>query len=100
MSQRWNFLVNGVEVETLINPSFQMRHYFEEERHDGRGEMPHLCSFGCIVFDPQGLMATLQAEARAIWDAGPPSLSARERWQFRYHAADFFRDLADREQRP
>jgi hypothetical protein len=93
--KRWNFLINGVEVETLINPPFQMQHYFEEERRDGRGVMPHMCSCGCIVFDPQGLMATLQAEARAIWGAGPPPLSDRERWQFRYHAADFFRDLAD-----
>jgi len=40
-------------------------------------------------------MAILQAEARAVWDAGPPHLSNRERWQFRYHAADLLRDLAD-----
>ena len=93
--KRWNFVIGGVEVETLINPPFQMRRYFEEERHDGRGLMPHLCSTGNIVFDPQGLMATLQAEARAVWDAGPPPLSDRERWQFRYQAADALRDLAD-----
>jgi hypothetical protein len=93
--KRWNFVVGGVEVETLINPPFQMRRYFEEERRDGRGVMPHLCSSGCILFDPQGLMATLQTEARAVWDAGPPPLSDRERWQFRYHAADALRDLAD-----
>jgi hypothetical protein len=93
--RRWNFVVDGVEVETFINPPFQMRRYFEEERRDGRGVMPHLCSTGRIVFDPQGLMATLQAEARAVWDAGPPPLSDRERWQFRYFAADSLRDLAD-----
>lgn len=93
--KRWNFVIGGVEVETLINPPFQMRRYFEEERQDGRGVMPHLCSTGRIHFDPQGLMATLQAEARAVWDAGPPPLSDRERWQFRYHTADVLRDLAD-----
>jgi predicted nucleotidyltransferase len=93
--KRWNFVIGGVEVETLINPPFQMRRYFEEERRDGRGVMPHLCSTGRILFDPQGLMATLQAEARAVWDAGPPPLSDRERWQFRYLAADALRDLAD-----
>jgi predicted nucleotidyltransferase len=92
--KRWNFVIDGVEVETLINPPFQMRLYFEEERSDGRGVMPHLCSTGHILFDPQGLMATLQAEARAVWDAGPPPLSDRERWQFRYYAADALRDLA------
>jgi predicted nucleotidyltransferase len=93
--KRWNFAIGGVEVETLINPPFQMRRYFEEERNDGRGVMPHLCSTGQIIFDPQGLMATLQSEARAVWDAGPPPLSDRERWQFRYYAADTLRDLAD-----
>ena len=93
--KRWNFAIGGVEIEALINPPFQMRRYFEEERLDGRGVMPHLCSTGRILFDPQGLMATLQAEARAVWDAGPPPLSDRERWQFRYHAADALRDLAD-----
>jgi predicted nucleotidyltransferase len=93
--KRRNFVVGGVEVETLINPPFQIRRYFEEERQDGRGVMPHLCSTGHILFDPQGLMATLQAEARAVWDAGPPPLSDPERWQFRYHAADMLRDLAD-----
>jgi predicted nucleotidyltransferase len=93
--KRWNFVIEGVEVETLINPPFQMRRYFDEQRNDGRGLMPHLCSTGYVVFDPQGLMAILQAEATAIWKAGPPPLSERERWQFRYHAADALRDLAD-----
>jgi len=93
--KRWNFVIDGVEVETLINPPFQMRRYFEEERRDGRGVMPHLCSTAQIIFDPQGLMATLQAEARAVWDAGPPPLLERDRWQFRYYAADALRDLAD-----
>jgi hypothetical protein len=93
--RRWNFLIGGVEVETFINPAFQMRRYFETERDDGRGLMPHLCSSGQIVYDPRGVMAELQAEARAIWNAGPPPLSDRERQQFRYYAADFFRDNAD-----
>ena len=93
--RRWNFVIDGVEVETLINPPFQMRRYFVDERKDGRGLMPHLCSTGRIVFDPQGLMAALQAEANAIWQAGPPPLSDRERWMYRYHAADALRDLAD-----
>src|SRR5438132_11573024 len=76
--KRWNFVIGGVEVETLINPPFQMRRYFEEERQDGRGVMTHLCRTGRILFDPRGLMATLQVEARAVWDAGPPPLSDRE----------------------
>lgn len=93
--KRWNFLIEGVEVETLINPAFQIRRYFEDEQKDGRGLMPHLCSTGRIVLDTQGLMAGLQAEATSIWQGGPPPLSERERWQFRYHTADALRDLAD-----
>src|SRR5215470_17789320 len=85
--KRWNFLIDGVEIEILINPAFQMRRYFERESLDGRGVMPHLCSCGQVVFDPHGLMAELQAEARAVWNAGPPPLSDRERWQFRYYVA-------------
>jgi hypothetical protein len=93
--KRWNFIIDGIEIETLINPPFQIRRYFIQDRQDGRGLMPHLLSTGHIVFDPQHLMASLQEEARAIWNAGPPPLSDRERWEFRYHAADALRDLAD-----
>jgi hypothetical protein len=93
--RRWNFVVDGVEVETFVNPAFQMRRIFEDERRDGRGVMPHLCSSGEVVYDPRGVMAELQAQARAVCAAGPPPLSDQERWQFRYQAADFFRDLAD-----
>jgi pimeloyl-ACP methyl ester carboxylesterase len=53
-----------------------MRRYFEEERLDGGGVMPHLRSFGQVC-DPHGLMAELQVEAKAIWNAGPPSLMRR-----------------------
>jgi hypothetical protein len=84
-----------VEIEMFINPTNQMRRYFEEERLSGRGQTPHLCATGRIIFDPQGIMATLQAEARSIWEAGPTPLSERDRWQFRYQAADLLRDIED-----
>jgi hypothetical protein len=93
--RRWNLVISGVEIEMFVNPAFQMRHYFEEERQSGRGQTPHLCATGLIVFDPQGMMATIQAEARSIWEAGPPPLSQRERWEFRYHTADILRDIED-----
>jgi predicted nucleotidyltransferase len=93
--RRWNILINGVEVEMFINPEFQMRRYFESERLSGRGQTPHLCATGRIVFDPQGTMAALQADARRVWQAGPPPLSERERWEFRYHTADALRDIDD-----
>jgi predicted nucleotidyltransferase len=93
--KRWNFIVDGLEIETLINPLGQMKRYFVDERSDGRGLMPHLCATGVIVFDPLGTMSSLQSEAQSIWRDGPPPLSARERWQFRYYVADSMRDLDD-----
>ena len=93
--RRWNVVLAGVEIEMFVNPPFQMRRYFEQERQSGRGLEPHLCSTGRIVFDPQGVMAAIQAEARSIWDAGPPRLTEQDRWQFRYRVADVLRDIAD-----
>jgi hypothetical protein len=93
--RRWNIVIAGVEVETFVNPPFQMKRYFEEDRKSGKGLMPHLCSTGRILFDPQGVMAMLQAEAVAIWDAGPAPVSERDRWYFRYGAADILRDIDD-----
>jgi hypothetical protein len=55
-------VIDGVEIEMFVNSPFQMRRYFEEDRQSGRGVQPHLCSTGRIIFDPQGVMASLQAE--------------------------------------
>jgi predicted nucleotidyltransferase len=93
--RRWNVMMAGVEIEMFVNPLFQMRRYFEDERLSGRGQMPHLCATGRVVFDPEGMMASIQAQARCIWEAGPPPLSERERWEFRYHTADLLRDIED-----
>jgi hypothetical protein len=93
--QRRNLVVAGIEVEMFINPFFQVQRYFDQDRRNGRGVMPHLCSTGHIVFDPQRTMAALQTEARAIWDAGPAPPSDIDRWYFRYGAADMLRDIED-----
>jgi hypothetical protein len=93
--QRRNVVVAGVEVEMFIDPLAGIRHYFEEGCANGRGQIAHLCAGGRVVLDPQGRMAELQREARAIVEAGPPALSERERWQFRYAVADALRDIDD-----
>lgn len=89
--QRRNFVLDGVEIELFINPPFQSRRYFA----DGRGHDPHMYTFGRVVYDPQGVMAGLQAEARAIWEAGPASLNPNLTWLDRYFPADLLRDLED-----
>src|SRR5581483_1900091 len=65
--QRRNFVLRGVEVELFLNPPFRVRGYFAE-RHAGT---LHMFAFGRPIYDPHGVLAQLQAEARAIWDAGP-----------------------------
>lgn len=89
--QRRNFLLDGVEIELFINPPFQSRRYFA----DGRGHDPHMYTFGRVMYDPQGVMAELQEEARQIWEAGPAPLNPKLAWMDRYFPADLLRDLED-----
>ena len=87
--QRRNIILEGVEVEMFINPPFQIRRYMA----DMRGVDPHMFTFGWTVYDPRGVVAGLQAEARAIWEAGPPPI--KDTWLHRYAPADLLRDLED-----
>ncbi|HEY0606438.1 MAG TPA: nucleotidyltransferase domain-containing protein [Herpetosiphonaceae bacterium] len=93
--QRRNIVVEGVEVEMFLNPPFQVRCYFADDRACGRGAEQHMWTTGQILYDPQGVMAELQAEAREQWFAGPPPLSTTGRWLARYSAADGLRDIED-----
>ena len=86
--QRRNIALDGVEVEMFINPPFQIRRYFSS-----RGVDEHMFTFGRAIYDPHGVVAGLQAEARERWEAGPPPLEAL--WMPRYFAADLLRDLED-----
>jgi hypothetical protein len=86
--QRRNIVLQGVEVEMFINPPFQIRRYFGD-----RGLDEHMFTFGRAIYDPQGVVAELQAEARERWEAGPPPIKGA--WMPRYFAADLLRDLED-----
>ena len=72
----------------FVNPPFQIRRYFSS-----RGMDEHMFTFGRALYDPHGVVAELQAEARERWEAGPPLLEAT--WMPRYFAADLLRDLED-----
>jgi len=91
--KKWCLVIADVLIEMLVSPPFQIQRLLEEGRLDGRGLMSHLCSTGRVVFDPQGVMATMQAEARSIWEAGPPPLSEQERRQYRHRVADFLGEI-------
>ena len=87
--QRRNFVLDGMEIELFINPPRQLREYMA----DGRGGDAHMFTFGRAVYDPHGIVAELQAEARTIWDAGPPPVQFA--WRPRYNVADLLRDVED-----
>jgi hypothetical protein len=89
--QRRNIVLDGVEIEMFINPAFQIRRYLA----DGRGNDAHMFAFGRAIYDPHGVVAGLQEEARALWQAGPPPYGEAGFWRPRYVAADMLRDLAD-----
>jgi len=88
--QRRNILLDGVEIEMFINPAFQIQRYMA----DGGNDI-HMFAFGRAIYDPHGLIAQLQAEARTLWQAGPPPLADSSRWMPRYGTADMLRDLTD-----
>lgn len=93
--QRRNLVVAGVEVEMFLNPPFQIRRYFADEQARGRGAEQHMWHTGQIFYDPQGVMAELQAEAQAQWSAGPPPRSDTEIWLARCTAANGLRDIVN-----
>jgi predicted nucleotidyltransferase len=86
--QRRNIVLAGVEIEMFINPPFQIRRYMAEGGNDR-----HMFTVGRVVYDPLGVIAELQAEAKALWDAGPPPVQAA--WMPRYFTADLLRDIED-----
>ncbi len=92
--QRRNIVVANVEVEMFINPPFQIHRYLNDDRTNGRGVDQHMWSTGRAVYDPQGVIAQLQAEAQRQWEAGPPPIDGDD-WPMRYPPPDTLRDIGD-----
>ena len=92
-SARWRrriLLVEGVEVEQMFYPLPVVREFIEKNATD--------CSMfaqGLILYDVQGIMAELKAEAKILWEQGPLPIPAQEIWKHRYTPADLLSDLAD-----
>jgi hypothetical protein len=92
---RW---VEGVEVELFLNPVRQIRSEFALTEHPATIAM---FAQGQILWDPEGAIAQLVAEARRIWEAGRPLVPAGQRWQLTYPMVDLLtdvRDLLDRDE--
>jgi predicted nucleotidyltransferase len=86
--QRRNLVVDGLEIEMFLNPPEQIRRSFAERINDA-----HMFAFGQAAYDPQGIVAQLQAEARTLWKAGPQNRWPT--WRWRYMSADILRDIDD-----
>lgn len=91
--RRQNIVLNGLEIEMFLNPTEQIRRYMAEDKE--RGIDQHMFAFGRAIYDPQGIIAELQREARLLWEAGPPELSVDQIWYPRYILTDLLRDVED-----
>lgn len=81
--QRTQRFFNGVPAEMFVNPEFEMRRVIAAEPAGGRPVMSHLIGTGEIVHDTDGIMASLQAQARAIL-AGGSQVPREDLTQMRY----------------
>jgi hypothetical protein len=92
--QRTQRFFNGVPCETFVNPAYRIRDGLVDEAARGRPVLAHMVSTGVIIEDPTGIMAELQAEARANFEAGP-QVSGTTLLLQRYEIATAFEDAVD-----
>jgi hypothetical protein len=70
--QRIQRLFHGVPAELFINPRSQIERYFADERQRGRPSTAHMLANGFVVYDPDGVVRELRAQAIELLAAGPP----------------------------
>ena len=61
----------GTRIEVFFNPPDKVRWYMNESRLEQHGDCIHFWANGKIVYDPNGVIAQLQNEAREFWKQGP-----------------------------
>ena len=92
--QRVQRVFRGVPAEIFVNPPFQIRRAFAIEAAEFRPILAHMVATGVVLHDPDGLMATLVAEARNSVDTIPP-LHGEQETSARYMIATQFEDAED-----
>lgn len=90
--QRRLLRIGGEEVEFLINPISQVRREFNMWEQPATVDM---FAHGLILDDRAGSVAELQAQARQIWQAGPPPADPKRIAQWRYALCDLVKDVQD-----
>ncbi|MGW2082211.1 nucleotidyltransferase domain-containing protein [Streptomyces sp. NPDC001939] len=86
-------MYRGWPVELFVQTDSVWHSFADQETANRRSPLLAMCADGMLLVDTDGLGASLQAEARTRWAAGPPPLSDRERDSQRYALTDLLDDL-------
>ncbi|GGU33648.1 nucleotidyltransferase domain-containing protein [Streptomyces violascens] len=90
---RENLLYRGWPVELFVQTEASWHDFADQETAKRKSPLLAMCSEGTLLVDPNGLGASLRAEARRRWAEGPPALSDPERNYQRYILTDLLDDL-------
>lgn len=91
--QRVQRFFNGVPAEIFVNPEFQVRSYFAEEKQDARPITAHMLATGFVMYDPDATIASLRREGLALL-ADPPAAPINT-IQTRHMIAAMYEDAID-----
>jgi hypothetical protein len=83
-----------VPCEIFVNPPSRVPQYFEDEIARRRPSTAHMFATGFVLYDPEGVAASLVDRAKAVL-ACPPAPSEADLLQKRYFAATLFEDAED-----
>lgn len=96
---RASYRFMGWPVEAFTYTPETLRAWWAKDVATRLPKLPLMCAEGTILRDEHEIATTLQAEARKIIAAGPPSLTPDEITRMRYALTDVMEDLAG-SQRP
>ena len=92
--QRIQRFFHGVPVEFFVNPIAAVNQYFEQEAKAAKASTAHMFATGFAVFDPEGVVAPLRQQAKALLAQAPPYAEADLTW-LRYIIADRYENARD-----
>ncbi|MEU9335149.1 nucleotidyltransferase domain-containing protein [Streptomyces sp. NPDC048290] len=81
-------------VELFVHTEESWHQFVNREIRKRRSPLLWMCADGELLFDVDGLGASVAAEARKLALAGPPSATVEEIEDFRYGITDLLDDLA------
>ncbi|MFI5662625.1 nucleotidyltransferase domain-containing protein [Streptomyces sp. NPDC051684] len=91
---RESLIHEGWPVELFVQTEADWHRFVERETALRRSPLLAMCAEGLLLSDADGIGASLQAEARRRWAAGPPAASESELEDRRYALTDTLDDLA------